>query len=47
MVTKATYLGQSRKITLKPGQVDKETFFLARPGPAVAKPCGKFLERCP
>ena len=47
-VGKATYMGQTRKVTLKPGQKSKETFFMTKPGAvAVPKPCGKFLERCP
>jgi hypothetical protein len=46
-VAKATYLSQTRKVTLKAGQKDKATFFLSKPGPAPAKQCGKFLERCP
>jgi hypothetical protein len=47
VVAKATYLSQTRKITLKAGQKEKASFFLSRPGPAPAKQCGKFLERCP
>jgi hypothetical protein len=47
VVAKATYLSQTRKVTLKAGQKEKASFFLARPGPAPAKQCGKFLERCP
>jgi len=47
VVTKATYLSQTRKVTLKAGQKEKASFFLARPGPAPAKQCGKFLQRCP
>jgi hypothetical protein len=48
-VTKATYMNQTRKVTLKAGQKDRETFYMTKPG-AIAptpKPCGKFLERCP
>jgi hypothetical protein len=44
---RATYLAQTKKITLKAGQPDKETFHLFKPGPAPQRPCGKFLERCP
>lgn len=47
VAAKATYLSQTRKVTLKAGQREKATFYLARPGPAPAKQCGKFLERCP
>jgi eukaryotic-like serine/threonine-protein kinase len=49
IVAKATYLSQTRKVTLKAGQKEKASFFLSRPGPAPAptKQCGKFLERCP
>jgi hypothetical protein len=46
-VTKTSYDPQKRKLTLKPGQKEKVTFFLSKPGPAPSKPCGKFLERCP
>jgi serine/threonine protein kinase len=48
-VGKASYLTQTKRVTLKPGQKDAETFRLIKPGtgPAVPKPCGKFLERCP
>jgi hypothetical protein len=46
-VAKATYLSQTRKITLKAGQKEKASFFLSRPGPAPSRPCGKFLQRCP
>ncbi|HEY3820943.1 MAG TPA: serine/threonine-protein kinase [Polyangiaceae bacterium] len=48
-VGRATYLAQTKRVTLKAGQKAKETFYLTKPG-AVAptpKPCGKFLERCP
>lgn len=46
---RASYVTQTKKFTLKAGQKAKETFFLTKPGAAVAvpKPCGKFLERCP
>jgi serine/threonine protein kinase len=44
---KATFVTQTKKVTLKAGQKEKATFFLAKPGPAPSKPCGKFLERCP
>ncbi len=47
VVAKATYLSQTRKITLKTGQKEKASFFLAKPGPAPTKQCGKFLQRCP
>jgi len=47
IVAKATYLSQTRKVTLKAGQREKAAFFLSKPGPAPAKQCGKFLERCP
>jgi serine/threonine protein kinase len=50
VVGKASYLGQTKKVTLKAGQKLKQTFFMTKPGAAVApvpKPCGKFLERCP
>ncbi len=47
VVAKVAYLSQTRKVTLKAGQKEKASFFLAKPGPAPAKPCGKFLERCP
>ena len=46
---RATYVSQTRTVTLKAGQKAKQTFFLSRTG-AVAplpRPCGKFLERCP
>ncbi|HEY8090467.1 MAG TPA: serine/threonine-protein kinase [Polyangiaceae bacterium] len=47
-VTKATYMAQTKKVTLKPGQKAKEAFFMTKPGAvAVPRPCGKFLERCP
>ena len=47
-VGRATYLGQTKKVTLKAGQKAKETFYLSKPGAVpVVKPCGKFLERCP
>jgi hypothetical protein len=48
-VGKATYLTQTKRVVLKPGQNDTETFRLMKIGPAVpaTKPCGKFLERCP
>jgi serine/threonine protein kinase len=47
-VGRATYLGQTKKVTLKAGQKAKETFYLNKPGALpVVKPCGKFLERCP
>ena len=47
VVGKATYLSQTRKVTLKAGQKEKASFFLSKPGPAPTKQCGKFLERCP
>ncbi|MGD0527518.1 MAG: hypothetical protein ABSE49_20415 [Polyangiaceae bacterium] len=49
VVGKASYLGQTKKVTLKAGQKLKQTFYMTKPGAAapVAKPCGKFLERCP
>jgi hypothetical protein len=47
VVAKATYLSQTRKVTLKAGQKEKASFFLSKPGPAPTRPCGKFLERCP
>jgi hypothetical protein len=47
VVGKASYVSQTRKITLKAGQKEKASFFLAKPGAAPSKPCGKFLERCP
>lgn len=48
-VGRATYLGATKRVTLKAGQKAKETFYLTKLGAAVpvAKPCGKFLERCP
>jgi hypothetical protein len=46
-VGKATYVSQTKKLTLKPGQKQKATFALFKPGPAPPKRCGKFLERCP
>ncbi len=47
-VGKATYLAQTKRVTLKSGQKVKETFYMTKPGAvAVPKPCGKFLERCP
>jgi hypothetical protein len=47
-VTKTGYLPQTKKVTLKPGQKAKQTFFMTKPGAVVTpKPCGKFLERCP
>ena len=48
-VGKATYMAQTKRVSLKAGQKAKETFYLSKPGAAVAipKPCGKFLERCP
>ena len=47
-VGKASYMAQTKRVVLKPGQKDTETFRLAKPGVIpVAKPCGKFLERCP
>ncbi len=47
VAAKAAYLSQTRKVTLKPGQREKASFFLSKPGPAPPKQCGKFLERCP
>ena len=48
VVAKASYMGQTKKVTLKAGQKAKETFYMTKPGAvAVPKPCGKFLERCP
>jgi pyruvate/2-oxoglutarate dehydrogenase complex dihydrolipoamide acyltransferase (E2) component len=44
---KATYVSQTKKVTLKPGQKQRAMFILFKPGPAPAKHCGKFLERCP
>jgi hypothetical protein len=48
-VGRATFLAQTKKVTVKAGQKAKETFYLSKPGAAVAvpRPCGKFLERCP
>jgi eukaryotic-like serine/threonine-protein kinase len=47
-VGRATYVPQTKKVTLKAGQKVKETFYLSRPGAvALPRPCGKFLERCP
>jgi serine/threonine protein kinase len=47
-VGKATYLTQTKRVVLKPGQKDSETFRLVKAGAVpVSKPCGKFLERCP
>jgi hypothetical protein len=47
-VGRATYLPQTKKVTLKAGQKAKETFYLSRPGAVpLPRPCGKFLERCP
>jgi hypothetical protein len=48
VVGRASYVTQTKRVTLKAGQKDTETFRLVKPGalPA-AKPCGKFLERCP
>jgi hypothetical protein len=47
-VGRATYLAQTKKVTIKAGQKAKETFYLTKPGAVpVARPCGKFLERCP
>ena len=48
-VGKATYVSQTKKVTLKPGQKQKASFALFKPGPAPVptKRCGKFLERCP
>jgi hypothetical protein len=46
-VGKATFVTVNKRVTLKPGQKDAESIHLFKPGPAVAKPCGKFLERCP
>jgi eukaryotic-like serine/threonine-protein kinase len=48
-VGRATYVTQTKKVTLKAGQKARETFYLSKVG-AVAplpRPCGKFLERCP
>jgi serine/threonine protein kinase len=47
VVGRTSYASQTKRVTLKPGQRDTETFHLNKPGAAVAKPCGKFLERCP
>jgi hypothetical protein len=49
VVGRATFLAQTKKVTVKAGQNAKETFYLTKPGAAVAvpRPCGKFLERCP
>jgi serine/threonine protein kinase len=47
VAAKATFLPQTRKVILKPGQPQKVTLVLLRPGPPPPKPCGKFLERCP
>jgi hypothetical protein len=48
-VGRATFLPQTKKVTVKAGQKEKLAFFLTKPGAAVAptKQCGKFLERCP
>jgi hypothetical protein len=49
-VGKATFMAQTKKVTLKAGQKLKQTFYMTKAGaavPVVAKPCGKFLERCP
>ena len=47
-VGKATYMAQTKKISLKAGQKAKETFYMTKPGAiAIPRPCGKFLERCP
>jgi hypothetical protein len=48
-VGKASYVSQTKKVTLKPGQKQKASFALFKPGPAPVptKRCGKFLERCP
>jgi eukaryotic-like serine/threonine-protein kinase len=49
VVGRATFLPQTKKVTVKAGQKEKLAFFLTKPGPAVVptKQCGKFLERCP
>ena len=46
---RATFVAQTKKVTVKAGQKAKETFYLSKPGAAVVapRPCGKFLERCP
>jgi len=47
-VARATYLPQTKRVTVKAGQKEKVAFFLTKPGAAVpTKTCGKFLERCP
>jgi hypothetical protein len=48
-VGRATYVSQTKRVTLKTRQRARETFYLFRPGavPPLPRPCGKFLERCP
>jgi hypothetical protein len=50
VATKAGYVTQTRKLTLKAGQEEKLVLLLlpvgSKPAQGPAQPCGKFFKRC-